>query len=261
MSTSGFTGSQAPVAWAAVSGRRMAPVSAQDRRLWPAAGSRRQMMARNRYRFRHGIVLQMQHGRCLLLQARCRRSKDRRKRLPFGNGTAGNGRRGCEAGPAPFGAGKRCRRLAARFCAAGALTPAGMVPVKGSARRMVPAKAGTASCRALPSGVVIRVVFPSSQCRICRGRMQHLLPGMSYFLVASVASIGNSFASGFWQGRRGSPAGGAKPCLLLEACAAGRLAGGGSGGGGGLPPSLRTAGACRRAFWPGGGAAGRKGAA
>ena len=66
------------------------------------------------------------------------------------------------------------------------------------ARYMVPAKAGTVSCRALPSGAVIRAAFPGGQCRICFS------------------------ASGFWQGRRGSPAGGAKPCLLLEACAAGQ---------------------------------------
>ena len=66
------------------------------------------------------------------------------------------------------------------------------------ARYMVPAKAGTVSCRALPSGAVIRAAFPGGQCRIC------------------------FFAPGFWQGRRGSPAGGAKPCLPLEACAAGQ---------------------------------------
>ena len=81
---------------------------------------------------------------------------------------------------------------------AGPIGPAGMVPPIG----------GTVRCRAiarhgilsrLPSGAVIRAAFPGGQCR-------------TY-----------SFASGFWQGRRGSLAGGAKPCLLLEACAAGPI--------------------------------------
>ena len=87
---------------------------------------------------------------------------------------------------------------------------------QSAARDMVPAKAGTVSCRALPSGAVIRAAFPGGQCRIC------------------------FFAPGFWQGRRGSPAGGAKPCLPLEACAAGPIG----------PPGtvLPIGGPC----WPGG---------
>ena len=86
-----------------------------------------------------------------------------------------------------------CRLLAARFLAARS-----MVPPNGAARSMVPAIAGTVSCRALPSGAVIRAVFPGGQCRICRGRMQHLLPGMSYFLAASVAPV--SLRQGFGKG-------------------------------------------------------------